>query len=56
MQRAGFIIEDGYTEDLFAHFSSIQMEVIGPLKAGQTVEFEKDLGKLTPSTFSLYSK
>lgn len=37
----GFIIEDGCTEDLFAHFSSIQMEGYRTLKAGQTVEFEK---------------
>ena len=37
----GFIIEDGHTEDLFAHFSSIQMEGYKTLKAGQRVEFEK---------------
>ncbi|ARU56133.1 cold shock protein [Oleiphilus messinensis] len=37
----GFIIEDGGTEDLFAHFSSIQMEGYKTLKAGQAVEFEK---------------
>lgn len=37
----GFIIEDGFTEDLFAHFSSIQMEGYKTLKAGQSVFFEK---------------
>lgn len=37
----GFIIEEGCTEDLFAHFSSIQMEGYKTLKAGQRVEFEK---------------
>lgn len=37
----GFVIEDGCTEDLFAHFSSIQMEGYKTLKAGQRVEFEK---------------
>ncbi len=37
----GFIIEDGGTEDLFAHFSSIQMEGYKTLKAGQQVTFEK---------------
>lgn len=37
----GFIVEDGQTEDLFAHFSSIQMEGYKTLKAGQAVTFEK---------------
>ena len=37
----GFIVEDGETEDLFAHFSSIQMEGYKTLKAGQAVTFEK---------------
>lgn len=37
----GFIIEEGCSEDLFAHFSSIQMEGYKTLKAGQRVEFEK---------------
>lgn len=37
----GFIIEDGGNEDLFAHFSSIQMEGYKTLKAGQSVNFEK---------------
>jgi len=37
----GFIVEDGCTEDLFAHFSSIQMDGYKTLKAGQAVQFEK---------------
>mgnify|MGYP003633515950 CR=1 FL=1 len=37
----GFIVENGETEDLFAHFSSIQMDGYKTLKAGQAVEFEK---------------
>lgn len=37
----GFIVEDGESEDLFAHFSSIQMEGYKTLKAGQAVTFEK---------------
>ena len=37
----GFIVEEGGTEDLFAHFSSIQMEGYKTLKAGQKVVFEK---------------
>lgn len=40
----GFIVENGDTEDLFAHFSSIQMEGYKTLKAGQAVEFEKQPG------------
>jgi CspA family cold shock protein len=40
----GFILEDGGTEDLFAHFSSIEMEGYKTLKAGQSVRFEKQPG------------
>lgn len=36
----GFVICDEHQEDLFAHFSSIQMEGYKTLKAGQDVEFE----------------
>lgn len=36
----GFINEDDKDEDLFAHFSSIEMEGYKTLKAGQTVSFE----------------
>ena len=37
----GFIIEDGCSDDLFAHFSSVQMDGYKTLKAGQEVTFEK---------------
>ncbi|MEH6357090.1 MAG: cold shock domain-containing protein [Marinobacter sp.] len=37
----GFIIEDGCNDDLFAHFSAIQMDGYKTLKAGQAVNFEK---------------
>lgn len=37
----GFIVEDGESEDLFVHFSSIQMEGYKTLKAGQAVTFDK---------------
>ena len=37
----GFIIEDGCSDDLFAHFSSVQMDGYKTLKAGQTVNFDK---------------
>lgn len=36
----GFIIEDGKSEDLFAHYSAISMEGYKTLKAGQPVSFE----------------
>jgi CspA family cold shock protein len=36
----GFILEDGKTEDLFAHFSTIEMDGYKTLKAGQPVVFE----------------
>lgn len=37
----GFIIEEGCSDDLFAHFSSIQMDGYKTLKAGQAVSFDK---------------
>jgi CspA family cold shock protein len=36
----GFIVEDGKTEDLFAHYSAIQMDGYKTLKAGQAVNFD----------------
>ncbi|MGA9224612.1 MULTISPECIES: cold shock domain-containing protein CspD [Pseudomonas] len=36
----GFIVEDGKSEDLFAHYSAIAMDGYKTLKAGQPVEFE----------------
>jgi cold shock protein len=36
----GFIVADGQNEDLFAHFSAIQMDGYKTLKAGQTVSFD----------------
>ncbi|WP_457790601.1 cold shock domain-containing protein CspD [Pseudomonas sp. PL-6] len=36
----GFILADGRDEDLFAHYSAIQMEGYKTLKAGQPVRFE----------------
>lgn len=41
----GFIVEDGHSEDLFAHFSAIQMDGYKTLKAGQAVHFEKQPGE-----------
>jgi CspA family cold shock protein len=36
----GFILSEDGQEDLFAHYSSIQMEGYKTLKAGQDVEFD----------------
>lgn len=36
----GFVVEDGKNEDLFAHFSAIQMDGYKTLKAGQSVQFD----------------
>jgi CspA family cold shock protein len=36
----GFILPEGGGEDLFAHYSSIEMEGYKTLKAGQTVTYE----------------
>ncbi len=36
----GFILSDDGGEDLFAHYSSIQIEGYKTLKAGQSVEFD----------------
>jgi CspA family cold shock protein len=36
----GFIIEDGQSEDLFAHYSAIKMDGYKTLKAGQPVNFD----------------
>ncbi|RAU43498.1 cold shock domain protein CspD [Pseudomonas sp. RIT412] len=35
----GFIVEDGKSEDLFAHYSAIIMDGYRTLKAGQPVSF-----------------
>ncbi|CAM3191501.1 cold shock domain protein CspD [Pseudomonas floridensis] len=36
----GFILADGRDEDLFAHYSAINMDGYKTLKAGQPVSFE----------------
>lgn len=36
----GFIVADGHDEDLFAHYSAIQMDGYKTLKAGQPVAFD----------------
>lgn len=41
----GFIVADGSGEDVFAHFSCIEMDGYKTLKAGQPVSFEIDQGE-----------
>jgi cold shock protein len=36
----GFIVADGRDEDLFAHYSAIEMDGYKTLKAGQAVKFD----------------
>ena len=36
----GFLVPEGTTDDVFAHFSQIQIEGYKTLKTGQDVEFE----------------
>lgn len=40
----GFVIAENSTEELFAHYSSIQMDGYKSLKAGQPVVFELKQG------------
>ncbi|MGK0221929.1 MAG: CspA family cold shock protein [Limisphaerales bacterium] len=40
----GFILSDDGDEDLFAHYSAIEMEGYKTLKAGQPVQFEIEEG------------
>ncbi len=41
----GFILSDHGGEDLFAHYSAIEMDGYKTLKAGQTVSFEVAQGE-----------
>ncbi len=41
----GFILADDSEEDLFAHYSTIQMDGYRTLKAGQAVQFETKPGE-----------
>ena len=56
----GFILPENEENDVFAHFSAIEMEGYKTLKAGQTVEFDLvdgDKGKHAANiTFSIDSE
>lgn len=41
----GFIVSDSFNEDLFTHYSSINIEGYKTLKAGQSVTFDITPGK-----------
>jgi CspA family cold shock protein len=41
----GFILSEDESEDLFAHYTSIEMEGYKTLKAGQAVNFEVTRGE-----------
>lgn len=41
----GFIVSDSFDEDLFTHYSSINVDGYKTLKAGQAVTFETQPGK-----------
>ncbi len=41
----GFIVPDGTTDDVFAHFSQIRMEGYRTLAVGQEVEFDLTEGE-----------
>ena len=40
----GFILPDAKSDEVFAHFSAIQMEGFKTLKAGQSVRFDVEAG------------
>lgn len=41
----GFILSEANQEDIFAHYSAIEMEGYKSLKAGQQVQFEVQFGE-----------
>lgn len=44
----GFISPDDGSQDVFVHFSSIQMDGYKTLNEGQSVQFESELGQKGP--------
>ena len=51
----GFILSEASGEDLFVHFSSIQMSGYKTLRAGQVVEFDIQEGPKGPHAVNICS-
>ena len=49
----GFITPDDGSEDLFAHFSAIQMQGFKTLKEGQKVSFDVTQGQKGPAAANI---
>jgi cold shock protein len=49
----GFITPDDGSEDLFAHFSAIQMQGFKTLKEGQKVSFDVTQGQQGPAAANI---
>lgn len=51
----GFIVPEGGGEDLFAHFSAVNMDGYKTLSAGDQVEFDITLGDKGPQATNIVS-
>ena len=51
----GFIVPDGGGEDLFAHFSAVNMEGYKTLSAGDQVQFDVTVGDKGPQATNIMS-
>ena len=51
----GFIVPEGGGEDLFAHFSAVNMEGYKTLSAGDRVEFDVTVGDKGPQATNIMS-
>ncbi|UCD10720.1 MAG: cold-shock protein [Nitrospinaceae bacterium] len=55
-QKGYGFIESEEGEDVFVHFSAINMEGFKTLKEGQPVEFEKSMGQKGPQAANVMPK
>lgn len=51
----GFISPEDGTQDVFVHFSSIQMDGYKTLNEGQAVSFESEMGQKGPQAVTVTS-